>query len=292
MIGKRNTAFYWVIIGLVAISSNLSAQENHGERLLKVNLRRIGHELLLLSKDSTSRILPIEKQGDHFVMSFDSDFELDPEDLTTSVNTELKTVPTIARYLVEVITCASKKVVYSYQFNVANGPMKPSCRGRVLPKGCYTISFTIWGSKTPVSLLNSRSNQKLKWIFSGFLIAALVGMTGFIFKRNKKKSQSINSLELISIGSFQFDPVQMKLIHPNGEYELTGKEVDLLSQLHASINQIVEREVILQTVWGDEGDYIGRTLDVFISKLRKKLEVDSTVRIINIRGVGYKLVVE
>jgi len=46
----------------------------------------------------------------------------------------------------------------------------------------------------------------------------------------------------------------------------------------------------LANVWGDQGDYVGRTLDVFISKLRKKLEADTNVRIVNIRGVGYKLV--
>ncbi len=62
--------------------------------------------------------------------------------------------------------------------------------------------------------------------------------------------------------------------------------------LHASANNALEREVILQQVWGDEGDYVGRTLDVFISKLRKKLEADTSVKIVNIRGVGYKLLVD
>jgi DNA-binding response OmpR family regulator len=54
----------------------------------------------------------------------------------------------------------------------------------------------------------------------------------------------------------------------------------------------VERDEILNKVWGDDGDYVGRTLDVFISKLRKKLEADACVKIVNIRGVGYKLVVD
>ena len=54
----------------------------------------------------------------------------------------------------------------------------------------------------------------------------------------------------------------------------------------------MERDVILNMVWGDEGDYIGRTVDVFISKLRKKLEFDSKVKIVNVRGVGYKLVMD
>jgi DNA-binding response OmpR family regulator len=60
--------------------------------------------------------------------------------------------------------------------------------------------------------------------------------------------------------------------------------------LHSSANSTLERECILRAVWGDEGDYVGRTLDVFISKLRKKLDADSSLKIVNVRGVGYKLI--
>jgi DNA-binding response OmpR family regulator len=55
------------------------------------------------------------------------------------------------------------------------------------------------------------------------------------------------------------------------------------------MDETIEREKILNVVWGDEGDYVGRTLDVFISKLRKKFSGDENVKIINVRGVGYKL---
>ena len=72
---------------------------------------------------------------------------------------------------------------------------------------------------------------------------------------------------------------------------IPNKETDLLLLLYKAANTTVERELILNVVWGDEGDYVGRTLDVFISKLRKKLEADSSVKIVTTRGVGYKLVV-
>lgn len=58
------------------------------------------------------------------------------------------------------------------------------------------------------------------------------------------------------------------------------------------LKQPVEKERILEAVWGDEGNYVGRTLDVFISKLRKKLAIDERIRIINIRGIGCRLQVE
>ena len=74
------------------------------------------------------------------------------------------------------------------------------------------------------------------------------------------------------------------------EARIQMAESDLLLLLYNEANQTVERDVILSKVWGDEGDYVGRTLDVFISKLRKKLEADPNVKIVNIRGIGYKLV--
>ncbi len=83
----------------------------------------------------------------------------------------------------------------------------------------------------------------------------------------------------------------MTLRYQNQIIELSSKETDLLAILLKFVNETVERDVILNVVWGDEGDYIGRTLDVFISKLRKKIEADDSLKIVNIRGIGYKLVV-
>jgi len=83
----------------------------------------------------------------------------------------------------------------------------------------------------------------------------------------------------------------MSLLYGKKVSQLSHKETELLSQLYSNANSVVEREVILKNVWGDDGDYVGRTLDVFISKLRKKLEPDSNVKIMNVRGVGYKLII-
>ena len=84
----------------------------------------------------------------------------------------------------------------------------------------------------------------------------------------------------------------MILIRQEKTIELTSKESDLLNLLYESVNNTVDRETILNKVWGDEGDYVGRTLDVYVSKLRKKLENDSTIQLKNIRGIGYKLIVD
>ncbi len=111
----------------------------------------------------------------------------------------------------------------------------------------------------------------------------------FLWKRRNKSTGDPN---LIPLGEYHFDKRNTELLIEHQRIELTGKEADLLLLLYNAVNTTVEREVILNMVWGDEGDYVGRTLDVFISKLRKKLKADSSVKIVNIRGVGYKLVMD
>ena len=95
----------------------------------------------------------------------------------------------------------------------------------------------------------------------------------------------------IVMGRFSFNPIEQSLTLEKTTIELSNKESELLKLLYSRVNETVERDEILNVVWGDEGDYIGRTLDVFISKLRKKLLADDTVKILNSRGVGYKLVI-
>ena len=113
----------------------------------------------------------------------------------------------------------------------------------------------------------------------------------FIVFRKRNAPTEIDP-NLIVLGQYRFDKRNAELILDQQRTKLTSKEADLLMVLYNAANTTIEREVILQRVWGDEGDYVGRTLDVFISKLRKKLEADPTVKIANARGVGYKLVVD
>ena len=112
---------------------------------------------------------------------------------------------------------------------------------------------------------------------------------GLLFFRKKKVELDSNKIKL---GDYIYDPKKMVLIRKEKTIELTSKENELLSLLYEFANETVNKETILNKVWGDEGDYVGRTLDVYISKLRKKLENDSSIELKNIRGIGYKLIVE
>jgi len=122
-------------------------------------------------------------------------------------------------------------------------------------------------------------------------VGSSVGIGLFFWLRNVRKPTTQPS-HTIAIGQFRFDERSMTLTHGTTREELTGKEAELLMALFRAANTTLERDVLLKEVWGDAGDYVGRTLDVFISKLRKKLEADPNLRIINVRGIGYRLVLD
>ena len=92
------------------------------------------------------------------------------------------------------------------------------------------------------------------------------------------------------IGKYAFDPVKRSLIHENGsERVLTGKESSLLEMLCNDIGEVVLRDEALMTIWGENNYFVGRSMDVFITKLRKYFSDDPDIKIINLHGAGFKL---
>ncbi|MBN9293253.1 MAG: response regulator transcription factor [Flavobacteriia bacterium] len=98
--------------------------------------------------------------------------------------------------------------------------------------------------------------------------------------------------KVIKLASYTFDTENYKLIHPTFEKTLTKKEAQILKMLCKFKNQVVPREVVLNAVWGQDDYFVGRSLDVFITKLRKYLKEDDNVQINNIHGIGFKLEVK
>lgn len=91
------------------------------------------------------------------------------------------------------------------------------------------------------------------------------------------------------IGEFIFSHVNLTLIHNGVEKGLTQKESDVLKLLCQNMDETVKRELILSSVWGNADYFTGRSLDVFISKLRKYLKNDERIQIENVHGVGFRL---
>ena len=91
------------------------------------------------------------------------------------------------------------------------------------------------------------------------------------------------------IGSFTFDYVHQTLTIGDKSQRLTAKECDLLRMFAINFGQLVDRNTTLQRVWGDDSYFAARSMDVYITKLRKYLKADPTVEIVNVHGVGFKL---
>lgn len=110
-----------------------------------------------------------------------------------------------------------------------------------------------------------------------------------------KRSQIFEDEEKIeqyTLGSYAFDTVNLTLSRNDETRQLTRKEADILKMMCEHLNRVIEREIIAKKVWGDDSYFVGRSMDVFITKLRKYLSEDSSVSISNVHGVGFRLSIE
>jgi len=158
-------------------------------------------------------------------------------------------------------------------------------------------------SKIPVIILSARSLKEDK--IAGFRLGVddyitkpfdeeelLYRIRAVLGRTTRSATESRGEAEIINIGRIVFDPKNLSLIQEGNLQRMTIKESRILFKLSASVNNIVTREEIMIDVWGDADYYTGRSLDVFISKLRGYLKGDPSVRIVTIPTLGYKLEVE
>lgn len=149
---------------------------------------------------------------------------------------------------------------------------------------------------TPVIFLTARS--AIKDVVEGFELGANdylrkpFGMQELIVRIKalvRKLPPEIKATSLFTIGEYKLDTIAQKLYHRQDEEELSYRETEILKRLCQNLNQVVNSQDILLELWGDDSFFNSRSLHVFITKLRHKLSKDERIRIVNIRGIGYKL---
>ena len=108
----------------------------------------------------------------------------------------------------------------------------------------------------------------------------------------KRKYVTAPKNEVFPIGTYNFDYRNLVLSFGKDDRTLTQKEADLLKMLYEHKNNVIKRSVILEKLWGEDDYFMGRSMDVFISRLRKYLSSDPHIKLDNIHGVGFKLVID
>jgi Transcriptional regulatory protein, C terminal len=277
------------------LTPNTSAvtQPQLSERI-NLALRRTAHLLLKQAGDSTSTIAPIQQTGENtYLVRLNHAFNYDslPSFLQNSFDFQEITT----QYDVAVRDCTDLGLLilgYSSPDYIKNKEV--ACVGRDQIKGCLNFSVTF---KDPsVKWANA---SYLWFILGGLFVLTILTMAYFFYKNAKKMEpiqepmpsndiQKAEEAHLIPIGKTLFDTRKQTLLIAEIEQKLTFQEAQLLQLFCEHRNELLERDFILKTVWGDDGVLITRSVDVFVSRLRKLLKPDESLKIVNVHNRGYR----
>ena len=283
--GKHNYLFGLILLLFIAVISVAFRTEDSDDFNIsrrEVVLRRIGHEILLQSGDSTSRVLPIKKIAENeYQIRFEKELSFLPDSLMSITRRFLDNAPLSTNYIVNVLNCDNSSIIYGYAISKNKKDDIVTCSRRRQPKACYRINIKF----KPTGITTAKN---------GYLLGGLsfLAFVGFIFWRSVKPRKALldgQHTNRFTLGSVLFDAKNKKLIIGGKTIDLTGTETRVLLIFASSPNEIIERSRLQKEIWEDEGVIVGRSLDMFISKLRKKLELDPNIKIVVIRGKGYKL---
>lgn len=248
-------------------------------------LRETGDRLLDLAGDSTSTIAPVRRKDAHtWLLRLERHFNYDS--LPRILRRALLRQAIRMDYNVAVLRCNDNELMLGYSASDLELDGEVPCGGRDLAADCLNIELSFLEKVIP---------QPNPWktsflMLSGFLFLAALGT---VLYRRKTAPISVAELEenntnQLRFGQSSFDFANQTL-WVNGQLKnLTFREAKLLNYLIQNANQVLDRERILEAIWQDEGMLVGRSLDVFISRLRKLLQEDENIKIVSVHGVGYR----
>lgn len=266
-------------------NNNTTTPETDKQFSDQVNLalRQVGHQLLKLAGDERSAIPPVQITGpNEFTLKLENAFNYDT--LPQLLDQALQSYEIQRDYQVIVKHCYDNTPILGYNL-IAFLQGEVPCVGREQDSECSNIVLTFIDQSGQVDIVKG---LLVFWFVLSIL--AVIGVVVFMKKIKRKiNAPTSTSSDRIPLGNFSFDYQNQTLQLGDQQQQLTYRENKLLYFLANNANEVVKRDILIDNVWGDEGVMVGRSLDVFISRLRKLLKEDKTVRIKNIHSVGYRL---
>ncbi len=285
---KKKIYSYSTLIGLailIWIFPNTDKHDFEFSETVKIALRETGHQLLMANNDSSSLVLPItETKPNTYKIAFQSQLSIEPNNLTAFLQANVEKLNLPSTYIAHILQCSDNEIAYSYIMRPVEADGIIPCNGRSLPEDCYIIEVK-FVNKAEVSF-------PYRYVLFGLICVVFLILEFIIFKKPLESTliqPEVPSTDYTTLGRYLFYPEQNKLIKEAEEISLSRKECELLAIFVSKPNQVIKRDELTKQVWEDNGVVVGRSLDTYISKLRKKLKDDTSIKLTNVHGVGYKL---
>jgi hypothetical protein len=284
---------FLILLGFATLSAfwRQSNAPNQPQLSEKINLamRQTAHILLKQAGDSTSTIAPIKQTSKNsYLAKLEHHFNYDS--LSSILKKSFESYEIKGAYEVAVWDCGNKELILGYSSqDVLKGNGIP-CRGRNQIVDCF--NFTVTFTEKPIV-----SNTSLiHFLLGGLSVSTLIGLIYFFYFYQKKKeiielpksTQPRDETHLIYIGNAIFHTNNQTIEIKNTVQKLTFREAKLLQLFCNHKNELLDRDFILKHVWEDEGVFVGRSVDVFVSRLRKLLKEDEGLKIVNVHSRGYR----
>ncbi len=277
---KIRHLIFWFACIVLAIAFKLIEVPDEWLLQKQTNLamRAIGDDLLTAANNYHTPVPPVQQIDPVTLrLKFEKPISIDPDELLTvslkhiSSNISLKAI-------VHVLDAETEEIVYGFEINHLDQKDIP-CLGRTLPQSYYCLDVSFY-------------DQKALHLDANIPALSLAGVSLILFmffglktsERNKPESEDSDLLE---INGFKLDLMLNQIIYGESIIQLTDKEIQILSILFKHEGMLVSREYLMNEVWLKKGVVTGRSLDMYISRLRKKIEKISTAQILNQHGKGY-----
>ncbi len=262
-----------------------AAQDDLPPAKVNLALRRTADGLLRASGDGKSRI-PAVKQVDPEVWQVMLEHPFQYDSLPALLQASLDVYGIQTPYEVAVRNCFDATLELGYHQSDYLEQKSVPCGGRIMPEGCHYLEITFLGTTPPTPSFWA-NKAWIMWL----LLGILAGFGFFWLQKKPKPAAPIaeTNTDWLEFGQSKLDVAGQVLLCAGTRATLTFRETKLLRLFAARPDQLLERDFILQEVWADEGVLVGRSVDVFVSRLRKKLAADPSVGIVAVHGVGYRL---